>query len=476
MGDWQPSTKDRKQYPHFDAPLSLSEMERIANDPDAVAKNPFFPFLKYDNIYVPFRPSGKGPKVREIRYGARRDAAIFSRYRCLLSELYEQHLDKLGLTESVLAYRSIPVFPGSATGKSNIHHAKAAFDHVREFDACCVVTLDISKYFESVDHDRIKSIWCRLLGVTTLPEDHYAVFKAITKYAIVDSKEAYTALGFFGTKPSGIKGYLVPRDEMPKQLCSPEDFRNKIRGKAQGFSNLVKKNRELYGIPQGAPLSDLLANAYLIDFDVEMVAHAQALGGYYMRYSDDILFVAPINPAQAGNLMKHVRRRIEAYGTHLRIKEEKCTIDQFTRNPDGMNHEAVYPAGRLRNGLNYLGFRFDGKNVYLRDSTLSNFWRKMAKVVNAEARNLVHRFPGKDKAYLEDHLNTEVIIEKFGRVRGFEDGVDKRSWTFWTYVKRANRVFGDEAQIYGQVSGYKEAIRSLADRALSKYLSKASKP
>ncbi|MCB2102245.1 MAG: hypothetical protein KDE22_15315 [Rhodobacterales bacterium] len=476
MSSWKASAKDQKQYPHFDAPLSKSEMERIANDPDAVAKNRFYPFLKYDNAYRPFRPSGKGPKVREIRYGARRDAAIFSRYRHLLSELYEKELSTLGLTDNVLAYRRILVMPGSSVGKSNIHHAKSAFDTIKNFSCCCAITLDISKYFESVDHKEIYKIWCRLLGKSTLPDDHYSVFKAITKYAIVDSKEAYSALGYFGTKASGISGYLVSKKDMPKQLCSPEDFRNKICGKAPGFADLVKKNKLEYGIPQGAPLSDLLANAYLIDFDVEMATNAKKLGGYYMRYSDDILFILPINSIQARDFMMHVQRRIEAYGSHLRIKEEKCTIDRFTRTPDGMEHKATYPAGKSRNGLNYLGFRFDGKKVYLRDSTLSNFWRKIARATNAEARNLVYRFPGKDKAYLEKHLNTEVIIEKFGRVRNFDGVVEKKSWTFWTYVKRASTVFGREAQFYSQIRGYKKAIRKLAEQALSKYLIKAKNP
>lgn len=474
MSNWKPSKKDLKQYPHFDAPLPLAEMERIANDRDLVAKNPFFPFLKYEDVYRPFRPSLKDPKVREIRYGARRDAAIFSRYRHELSEMYEDLLDKLGVADCVLAYRSIPVVPGSHTGKSNIHHAKAAFDHIREFDECCAITLDISSYFESVDHSKIKEVWRRLIGEGELPSDHYAVYKAITKYAIVDGKEAYTALGYFGPKPSGIQGYLVPRDDMPTQLCSPKDFRDKICGQASGYSDLVVKNPNSYGIPQGAPLSDLLANAYLIDFDVEMDEYARSLGGYYMRYSDDILFVLPVGKKQACEVMGDVQRRVGAQGSQLRIKEEKCTIDLFARSAPGMCHKAIYPGGQKRNGLNYLGFRFDGKRVYLRDTTVSNFRRKMARAVNAEARDLVKRFPGKDLSYLASQLNVGMIIEKFGRVREFGGEMDKRSWTFWTYVKRASKVFGDEARIYGQVSGYRDDIRKMLDKALVKYYEKYS--
>jgi len=187
MEPWKPSNKNQKQYPHFDAPLSLKEMGRIANDPVCVAKNRFFPFLRYENSFRPYRPTGKDPKTREIRYGSRRDAAIFSRYRYGLSQLYEDYISQLGISDCVLAYRRIPVSPGSSSGKCNIHHAKEAFDHIQEFDECCAITMDISRYFESLDHERTKEIWCRLLGVSSLPPDHFAVFKAITKYRVVDS-------------------------------------------------------------------------------------------------------------------------------------------------------------------------------------------------------------------------------------------------------------------------------------------------
>lgn len=469
MVEWKAKKKDLKSYPHFDTLLSLEELEKIANDPVRVAQNPFFPFLRYHDTHTPFRPLGKKPKVRQIRYAARQDAAIFSRYRFELSGHYEAMLDKLGLSDCVLAYRSIPVEPGSSVGKSNINHAKTAFDLIRQHDECCAITLDISSYFEHVDHSRIKDVWCRLLDVTKLPEDHYSVFKAITKYAIVDTKEAYTALGYFGMKPSGRLGYLKAKKDMPKQLCSPKDFRAKICGEVNGYRDLVVKNKEDYGIPQGAPLSDLLANAYLSDFDVEMKKFAIDHGGFYMRYSDDILFIVPVGGNEARKIMQHVQARIESYGKHLRIKETKCTIDRFSRSQGSYDHEAVYPDGKSRNGLNYLGFRFDGQRVYLRDSTVSNFRRKITRAVNAKARKLVQGYPGKDLAFLEKKMNTDRIIEKFGRVREFQLGEDKRSWTFWTYVDRANKAFGDEARIYQQIKKYKDAVRALASKALVKY-------
>jgi len=469
MSVWEPTAKDRKQYPHFDAPLSISELRRIANDRNEVEKHRFFPFLRYIDSHRPFRPYEEDPKKREIRYAARADAAIFSRYRQQLSELYEAELHRLGLSECVLAYRRIPVSPCTKAGKSNIDHAKDAFDRIGRSANCCAVTLDISKYFEHVDHDRIKEIWSRLLGVPLLPKDHFQVFKAITDYRVVDSRDAYRALGYFGTKSHGIEGYLVTKKDVEKQLCSLKDFNEIICGKGAGRKSLIQKNPHDYGIPQGAPLSDLLANAYLIDFDVEMKAYADSLGGYYMRYSDDILFIAPVTPVEADDIMQHVADRIQAYGRHLQIKAEKCTIDHFYKDTGALRHAPIFPVGQARNGLNYLGFRFDGQRVYLRETTLANFRRKMARTVNAETYHLVSRFPGKDLTFLQSQLNTQEIIKRFGRVSGFDSDTEKNSWTFWTYVQRATKTFGKRARIIKQVQGYKQVIRDTAQAALRKH-------
>ena len=102
-------------------------------------------------------------------------------------------------------------------------------------------------------------------------------------------------------------GYLVPYADVPTQLCSPHDFRQKILGENGQYESLVIPNSKSCGIPQGAPnsdllanlylidfdvemnalaSSDLLANLYLIDFDVEMNALASSVGGSYVRYSD----------------------------------------------------------------------------------------------------------------------------------------------------------------------------------------------
>ncbi len=76
MGDWYPSERKLKRYPHFDKFLPPEEIVAIVKNPERVRTNAFFPFLRYIKSWQPFR-SGDAPhkkKERPIRYASRRDA------------------------------------------------------------------------------------------------------------------------------------------------------------------------------------------------------------------------------------------------------------------------------------------------------------------------------------------------------------------------------------------------------------------
>ena len=87
---------------------------------------------------------------------------------------------------------------------------------------------------------------------------------------------------------------------MPKQLCSPKDFREKIVGNGIDYKTIIKKNpyilnNEYRGIPQGSPISDIIANMYMLDFDQAVKNLSDKRDWYYRRYSDDILLIVPAN-------------------------------------------------------------------------------------------------------------------------------------------------------------------------------------
>lgn len=459
--EWKLKPGGLKRYPHFDQVLKPEEITALVTNPQRVARNTFFPLLRYNKGWQPFRPdpdSGKlrpKPKDRPIRYAARRDAYIFAYYRHLLGIPYEAELTHLGISHCPVAYRRIPTEGDARRGKCNIQFAREAFDRIRAHGDCCAIAVDISSYFESLDHERLKALWCRLLGVERLPPDHFAVFKNITKYHVVERVEAYKRLGFYGVKSttkSGkpIDGYLVPYADVPTQLCSPHDFRQKILGENGQYESLVIPNLKAHGIPQGAPISDLLANLYLIDFDVEMNTLAKSLGGSYVRYSDDILLILPVPVDQARQIMDEMPARIRAYGDELLIKPSKSSLVRYTKAAGGQLCELV--SGKGKNGLEYLGFRFDGRDVFLRDATMSNLYRKVASVAGNQAEATVKRYPNKSYEELCEAFNFEQFSKRFGRVEGFEPNSSNKKWTFWTYVVRAAEEFGPSGRkIMGQV-------------------------
>lgn len=456
-GVWRAEGKNLKRYPHFDAPISPTKLENLVRDPAAVARHQFFPFLLYVKSFVPFRPSGKAKKERKIRYAARRDAAIFSYYRALISEAYEKRLSESLLEDSVIAYRKIAAPHGG--GKCNIDYAKEGFDFIREAGNCVAVALDIKSYFEKLDHERLRAMWLRVLEISEMPKDHETVFKAITRYAEVDRTEVYRRLGFIGAKPESPSeiGYLVDFDEFPKQLCPTSEFRAKVAGKDSGYSNIIQVNKLPYGIPQGAPISDVLANIYLLDFDAEVANYARTRGGIYRRYSDDLLVIIPGTERAAMECRDYITNLMPTFGTQLAISEGKTCATEFSRTSNGLHFRSLKGG---KNGFEYLGFRFDGSKVYLRDNTLTNFDRRIRVAAKSAARAHALRYRDRDVDQLLETFNYEEFEKSFGKVEEFSQTKSMRDWTFWTYVKRATRIFGEDAQpIVDQVKGHRKRLR-----------------
>ena len=470
MGDWALTRDKLKTYPHFDAPLSIDQATALVTDPSRVRSHAFYPLLLFREEWWPFGRKAKSDekKSRKIRYAARGDAYIYSYYRHLLSQAYERRLADLGISDSIIAYRKISCAPHGG-GKCNIHFADEAFSAVARLGNCCAVALDISKFFESIDHQRLKRVWCGLLGVERLPDDHWAVFKAITRYAEVDRDLVYERLGFAHRRRAGGWEYSKSKRDMPLQLCSPLDFRRKIAS----TDGLIMPNKNACGIPQGAPLSDLLANAYLMDFDSEMVRFVSDRGGIYLRYSDDILIVLPGDGRAGRGARTFASRLIEQAGDRLLIKPEKSSTVVFRAENGRVTYRCVQ--GRRCNGLEYLGFRFDGTYVYLRDSTLANLNRKMAKAIGAEAIAMVRRYRGKDETFLLSRFHIDRVMQKFGRVEDFDPSEGPRAWTFWSYARRATSILGERgAPIFGQLKRQRKHMDLMAKRAIREALSPKS--
>ncbi|MCW8334596.1 antiviral reverse transcriptase Drt2 [Vibrio paucivorans] len=346
----------KRNYLHFDVPVSGAKAEKIVTSATSVARHAFFPFISYSFQLTKLdkdASTGKlyrKPKSRGVAYSSHVDSHIYAYYASQLSSLYENQVEKTGLHESVLAFRKLD-------GKSNIHFADDAFNYIREKEECSVIALDFSKFFDTLDHSILKNEWSKLLQVNCLPKDHYNVFRSLTKFSIVDRDELF--------KEFGISQYN-PKANGRNRVCLPIDFRNKVRG-----AGLVTPNPNgSMGIPQGSPISALLSNIYMLSFDEQMKSYVDAIGGKYFRYCDDMLFIVPSeyrDTVESLAISKIAALKVQINSDKTEIRDFRfhdgklCSFDEFGKQKP----------------LQYLGFLFDGHSIFLRSTALARYSEKM---------------------------------------------------------------------------------------------------
>ncbi|WP_425417422.1 reverse transcriptase domain-containing protein [Oricola indica] len=472
--EWEPREKDIKNYIHFDRRIGSKKLKKICNDPDLVAKHAFYPLLRFSQEWIRFRGNGskKVKKKRPIRYAARLDAAIFAKYRSDLSDLYEKELVRRGLEDVPTAYRRIPK-DNSGGNKSNIELARDVFDFIRDVEDCVVTVVDISSFFEKIDHSKLKKAWIGLLA-GEMPPDHSAVFKAVTKYSVVDFEPMAARLGLYKSV-NGTNRYAKRKrriDEMRDlghtQICSNQDFRRLICGGSPQHPSLIQKNNSDFGIPQGTPISDLLANIYLLDFDERMHHWATKRHGIYRRYSDDIVLIVPsCKITKVLEVKELLQSEISREGAELQIKDKKVAVCRFSAN--GSNQAFSHIFGEAsKNGLEYLGFQFDGKRVSIKDSTLSNAWRKLKRRSYGFARRYVRRYRGKGQIWIIENYPFNFLIKKFLLKVTYGQDIGYEVWTFRSYVRRASNAFSGYETIFSkQTKKYRSFAEDLLTRDLN---------
>lgn len=333
---------ERRGYVHFDRPIAIEQVNERVRDPNYVARHSFMPLIGYKIEEPRYKRLQRKVVLKPlpIRYASHLDSHIFGYYAALLEPHYEATLAAQELTESILAYRKLSL-PGSQRGKCNIHFANETFEWIKQQEHCVAFAFDVEGFFDSIDHILLKQRWGNLLGVSQRGEDHYRVFRAITKYSWVDLEQMSKALGFGRNR----------REKSREPFCRPKEFGEKI-----AKAGLIEVNRKSMGIPQGSPISSLLSNFSMLDFDCAMATNVASWGGLYRRYSDDILVVVPtcfkdqVSAATVACLTEH------SNGS-LMLNEGKTVVSSFSRNNGTL--QADVP-------LSYLGFEFDGCKKFIR--------------------------------------------------------------------------------------------------------------
>lgn len=337
----------RRGYLHFDSPVKFETAQKLVTSPKRVARHAFFPLIHYqiDSFKLTIDDAGKyykkPKKPRHISYASHLDSHIYAYYTWLLSKRYEELLKQTNLVDNVLAFRAL--------GKNNIEFANNAFEEIKRRKHCVAIALDISGFFDNLDHQRLKGAWARVLGEETLPDDHFNVFRSLTKYSKVNRSELYKQLGISPNNPKNGRF----------RICDISEFRDVIRK-----NGLIKTHQDSKGIPQGTPISALLSNIYMVDFDLKAKEIIDRLGGKYYRYCDDMLFIT--QPENQPIIEHFANTAIDKL--NLTINPEKTEIRHFW--PDGGLQKCDKP-------LQYLGFTFDGQRKLIRSAALARFSGRM---------------------------------------------------------------------------------------------------
>lgn len=131
--------------------------------------------------------------------------------------------------------------------------------------------------------------------------------------------------------------------------------------------------------------------------------------------------------------------------------------------------------------MSYLGFRFDGKQVFLRDNTLANLRGKIVRTCKSEAFYHVKRHKEKDLDWLLNRAPTDKILKMYWRAENYDEAVNKarengneifKEMTFLSYAKRAIKIFGKQGNpINHQLKKIREEIKTtLISEIGSKYV------
>lgn len=357
----------QKFYLHFDYPLPPEKIFSYVLNPKNIEKHAFHPFIHFELSSQKIKKNGfrivdgkkkiliekQAKKIRPIKYSSHIDGHIYAYYAQIMSNSYENLLVKKNINESVLAFRKLPNSP------NNIDFAKKVFDEIKTRQNCSVICLDIKSFFDDLDHQLIKKAWLKVLNLESLPNDHYKVFKSITEYSYVDKKLAYKYLNL-----SVNRSY-----KDLKRLCTSHDFRTKIRK-----NNIIIKNPNKKGIPQGSAISAFLSNIYMLDFDEIIQNKVNKINGKYYRYCDDILIIC--DTQYENNLLFDTQKTIN--NLKLIIQDKKTKKVQFKNGLRVSKDE-----------LQYLGFTYDGNKVLLRDTGLAKYSHKVNKAIRMTNRHLL---------------------------------------------------------------------------------------
>lgn len=155
-----------------------------------------------------------------------------------------------------------------------------------------------------------------------------------------------------------------------------------------------------------------------------MKQYVENIGGEYYRYCDDMLFIVPKD--EKDRIAGEAEKRLNKLKVHL--NPNKTERRDFTFSGEKISCDKP---------LQYLGFLFDGNNIYLRSSSLSRYSDRMKKGVKlAKATMRAGNRIRNGKGLQSKSLFKEKIYARYAHV-------GKRN--FLTYGYRAARIMNSKS-------------------------------
>lgn len=456
-----------KRYPHIDNPLLAKDrhvwIEPYIKNPLRIAAHNFYPFIHKKSKVRKFRKDyceicgkllftfsdGKkivrnapDPKERELYYAGHLDALVYSYYAELLSNEYEKKITQFNLTDVVTAYRKIPVCIDSKKNKCNIDFAVDIFNSINEYptDNFVAIAFDIKGFFDNLNHKLLRDKWRAVLELTDqpLPDDHFNVYRNITRFTYIDLVDIFNLFqNQIFVKSTEHNKPVITRKRVSKikylkkagatSFCSKNEYLanrknlvKKVKYVKNGLGNNVIKD---FGIPQGSPISAVLANIYMLDFDHEINKYLQNMGGVYRRYSDDMVVVCPLD--KKDDVINEFSAQI--LNSCLTIQHKKTQIFHFERNGRNLKCGQEFPEGiNYNKNFIYLGLEYDGKDVKIKSASISGYYRKMKRTIKRG-----RYFSNKPLEKYTGELFKSRLLKRFSY-----KGADRRNKYIWSPSKK----------------------------------------
>lgn len=359
------------------------------------------------------------------------DSWIYRYYSLLINEAYNKRVKIDNINNVAVAYRT-------DLGKSNIQFAKEAFDNIRKNEFCYILVGDFTDFFDNLNHSYLKSQLCNLLEVSKLPSDYYAVFKNITRFSYIELVDLLAFNGLDDNKKGRRDFNKITRE----RAMSPIEFRNN--------KHLLKSNPNgKRGIPQGSPISAVLANVYMLSADKQIQEYVSSLGGYYLRYSDDFIIIIPQRTGCFQTQITHIKSLLEKV-PDLQLKDSKTRVYRFCNTSIcDCTEDYIANGENGKDLLEFLGFSFDGQTVRIRAKTVSKYYNKLYRKIKTIVRNKGYtrnnnRISARNLYRVYSYKGSRGYLKRKAAKTGIQLTEKQQHGNFLDYLTRAKRAFGNE--------------------------------